>query len=209
MYQLTTDPAKAPDTPAFVEVEFERGIPVAVNGERCAPADLVGALNGLAGAHGVGRIDLVENRLVGMKSRGVYETPAGTVLMAALRDLEALTLDRETHHFRETISSRYAELVYYGLWHSPLRAAFDAFLEESHRWVTGTVRLKLFKGYCMAVARSSPYSLYRHDLATFGEDGVYDQKDAAGFNNLWGLPMRVVAAVRRETEKSTLPVASE
>ena len=209
MYQLTTDPAKAPDTPASVEIEFERGIPVAVNGERRTPADLVGALNGLAGAHGVGRIDLVENRLVGMKSRGVYETPAGTVLMAALRDLESLTLDRETHHFRETISTRYAELVYYGLWHSPLRAAFDAFLEESHRWVTGTVRLKLFKGYCMAVARSSPYSLYRHDLATFGEDGVYDQKDAAGFNNLWGLPTRVVAAVRRETEKSTLPVASE
>jgi argininosuccinate synthase len=209
MYQLTTDPAKAPDTPAFVEVEFERGMPVALNGERRAPADLVGALNGLAGAHGVGRIDLVENRLVGMKSRGVYETPAGTVLTAALRDLESLTLDRETHHFRESVSSRYAELVYYGLWHSPLRAAFDAFLEESHRWVTGTVRLKLFKGHCMAVARSSPYSLYRHDLAAFGEDGVYDQKDAAGFNNLWGLPTRVVAAVRRETEKSTLPVASE
>ncbi|MDQ5870951.1 MAG: argininosuccinate synthase, partial [Acidobacteriota bacterium] len=168
------------------------------------------ALNGLAGAHGVGRIDLVENRLVGMKSRGVYETPAGTVLSAALRDLESLTLDRETHHFRETISPRYAELVYYGLWHSPLRDAFDAFLEESHRWVSGTVRLKLFKGSCMAVARSSPYSLYRHDLATFGEDGVYDQKDAEGFNNLWALPTRVVAAVRRETQASEpLPVATE
>jgi argininosuccinate synthase len=209
MFQLTRDPAQAPDEPAFVDVEFEHGIPVALNGRRLSPAALVASLNAVAGAHGVGRIDLVENRLVGMKSRGVYETPAGTVLMAALRDLESLTLERETHHFRETISSRYAELVYYGLWHSPLRAAFDAFLEESHRWVTGTVRLKLFKGHCMAVARSSPYSLYRHDLATFGEDGVYDQKDAAGFNNLWGLPTRVVAAVRRETEKSTLPVASE
>ena len=199
MYQLTCDPAQAPDEPAFVEIGFESGVPVAVNGRRLPPAELVSALNALAGAHGVGRMDLVENRLVGMKSRGVYETPAGTVLMNALRDLESLTLERETHHFREMISSRYAELVYYGLWHSPLRSAFDAFLEASHRWVTGTVRMKLFKGFVLAVSRSSPYSLYRHDLATFGEDGVYDQKDAAGFNNLWALPTRVVAAVRRET----------
>jgi argininosuccinate synthase len=200
MFQLTVDPAEAPDEPAYVEIEFERGFPVALNASRRGPAELVMSLNALAGAHGVGRIDLVENRLVGMKSRGVYETPAGTVLMAALRDLESLTLDRETHHFRETISPQYAELVYYGLWHSPLRSAFDAFLEESHRWVCGTVRLKLFKGSCLAIARSSPYSLYRHDLATFGEDGVYDQKDAAGFNNLWALPIRVIAAVRRERE---------
>jgi argininosuccinate synthase len=199
MFQLTRDPAEAPDEPAFVEIGFERGIPVSLNGRQLPPAELVSALNALAGAHGVGRMDLVENRLVGMKSRGVYETPAGTVLMNALRDLESLTLERETHHFRETISSRYAELVYYGLWHSPLRAAFDAFLESSHRWVTGTVRMKLFKGFSLAVSRSSPYSLYRHDLATFGEDGVYDQKDAEGFNNLWALPTRVVAAVRRET----------
>ncbi|HEX5134269.1 MAG TPA: argininosuccinate synthase [Thermoanaerobaculia bacterium] len=200
MFQLTVDPADAPDEPALVEIEFESGIPVALNGARRQPAELVASLNALAGAHGVGRTDLVENRLVGMKSRGVYETPAGTVLMAALRDLESLTLDRETHHFRETISPRYAELVYYGLWHSPLRNAFDAFLESSHRWVSGTVRLKLFKGSCLAISRSSPYSLYRQDLATFGEDGVYDQKDATGFNNLWALPTRVVAAVRRETE---------
>jgi argininosuccinate synthase len=215
MFQLTVDPAEAPDEPAFVEIGFEHGLPVALNGVARRPADLVASLNALAGAHGVGRIDLVENRLVGMKSRGVYETPAGTVLMAALRDLESLTLDRETHHFRETISPRYAELVYYGLWHSPLKAALDAFLEESHRWVTGTVRVKLFKGSCLAIARSSPYSLYRHDLATFGEDGVYDQKDAEGFNNLWALPTRVVAAVRRETEAEAnappapLSVASE
>jgi argininosuccinate synthase len=214
MFQLTADPANAPDEPAFVDVEFEHGLPVGLNGSRRSPAELVASLNALAGAHGVGRIDIVENRLVGMKSRGVYETPAGTVLMAALRDLESLTLDRETHHFRETISSRYAELVYYGLWHSPLKDAFDAFLEESHRWVSGTVRVKLFKGSCIAIARSSPYSLYRHDLATFGEDGVYDQKDAAGFNNLWALPTRVVAAVRRETEAAsdepvTLRVESE
>jgi argininosuccinate synthase len=216
MFQLTRDPALAPDEPAFVEIEFEHGIPVAVNGRRCGPAELVSTLNAIAGAHGVGRIDLVENRLVGMKSRGVYETPAGTVLTAALRDLESLTLDRETHHFRETISSRYAELVYYGLWHSPLRAAFDAFLETSHRWVTGAVQMKLFKGFALAVARSSPSSLYRYDLATFGEDGVYDQKDAAGFNNLWALPTRVVAAVRREAAGESVneapapvPVATE
>jgi argininosuccinate synthase len=215
MFQLTVDPSEAPDEPAFVEIGFEHGIPVSLNGVVRQPAELVASLNALAGAHGVGRIDLVENRLVGMKSRGVYETPAGTVLMAALRDLESLTLDRETHHFRETISPRYAELVYYGLWHSPLKAALDAFLEESHRWVTGTVRVKLFKGSCLAIARSSPYSLYRHDLATFGEDGVYDQKDAEGFNNLWALPTRVVAAVRRETEAEAnarpapLSVASE
>jgi argininosuccinate synthase len=216
MFQLTRDPSLAPDDPAFVEIAFERGFPVAVNGRRLGPAELVSTLNGIAGAHGVGRIDLVENRLVGMKSRGVYETPAGTVLTAALRDLESLTLDRETHHFRETISTRYAELVYYGLWYSPLRAAFDAFLESSHRWVTGTVRMKLFKGFALAVARSSPSSLYRYDLATFGEDGVYDQKDAAGFNNLWALPTRVVAAVRREAAGGAavhapvpVPVATE
>ena len=169
-------------------------------------------LNVLAGTHGVGRMDLVENRLVGMKSRGVYETPAGTVLRTALADLESLTLDRETHHFRETISPRYADLVYNGLWHSPLRESFDAFLETSHRWVSGRVRVRLFKGSCLAVSRTSPYSLYRHDLATFGEDGVYDQKDAAGFNNLWALPTRVVAAVRRETASpapTPEPVASE
>ncbi len=216
MYQLTRDPAEAPDDPAFVEVGFELGMPVSLNGRRLPPAELVSSLNAVAGAHGVGRMDLVENRLVGMKSRGVYETPAGTVLMNALRDLESLTLERETHHFRETISSRYAELVYYGLWHSPLRAAFDAFLESSHRWVTGTVRMKLFKGFALAVSRSSPFSLYRHDLATFGEDGVYDQKDATGFNNLWALPTRVVAAVRRETmaeskaeERAPVPVETE
>jgi argininosuccinate synthase len=208
MFQTTCDPAQAPDEPELVEIEFDRGFPVGVNGRRLEPGDLVAALNTLAGAHGVGRIDLVENRLVGMKSRGVYETPAGTVLMAALSDLESLTLDRETHHFCETISPRYAELVYNGLWHSPLRASFDAFLESSHRWVSGSVRLKLFKGFCLAVSRTSPYSLYRHDLATFGEDGVYDQKDASGFNNLWALPTRVVAAVRRETA-SPAPVASE
>jgi argininosuccinate synthase len=198
MFQLTVDPGEAPDAPQFVEIAFEQGFPVALDGIAMTPANLIASLNAIAGAHGVGRIDMVENRLVGMKSRGVYETPAGTVLQAALRDLEALTLDRETSHFKDAISPRYAQLVYFGQWYSPLRKAFDAFFEASHRWVTGTVTVKMFKGSCIAVARRSPYSLYSHDLATFERDAVYDQKDAAGFIRLWGLPTRVAASVRPE-----------
>lgn len=198
MFQLTVDPADAPDVPQYVDVGFEAGFPVSLDGVRMAPAALVESLNAIAGAHGVGRVDVVENRLVGMKSRGVYETPAGTVLLTALKDLEALTLDRDTLHFKELISPRYAQLVYYGQWYSPLRAALDAFLESSHRWVTGTVTVKLFKGSCVAVARSSPYSLYRHDLATFGEGAAYDQKHAEGFIQLFGLPTRVFTAVHPE-----------
>jgi argininosuccinate synthase len=198
MFQLTVDPGEAPDAPQFVEIAFDQGFPVALDGIAMTPADLIASLNAIAGAHGVGRIDMVENRLVGMKSRGVYETPAGTVLQAALRDLEALALDRETFHFKDAISPRYAQLVYFGQWYSPLRKAFDAFFEASHRWVTGTVTVKMFKGSCIAVARRSPYSLYSHDLATFERDAVYDQKDAAGFIRLWGLPTRVAASVRPE-----------
>ncbi|MCS7234613.1 MAG: argininosuccinate synthase [Armatimonadota bacterium] len=198
MFQLTVDPADAPDVPQYVEVGFESGFPVSLDGARMSPASLIESLNAVAGAHGVGRVDVVENRLVGMKSRGVYETPAGTVLLTALKDLEALTLDRDTLHFKELISPRYAQLVYYGQWYSPLRAALDGFLEVSHRWVTGTVTVKLFKGSCVAVARSSPYSLYRHDLATFGEDAAYDQKDAEGFIHLFGLPTRVFTGVHPE-----------
>jgi argininosuccinate synthase len=198
MFQLTVDPTDAPDVPQYVEVGFESGFPVSLDGVRMTPAALVESLNAIAGAHGVGRVDMVENRLVGMKSRGVYETPAGTVLLTALRDLEALTLDRDTLHFKELISPRYAQLVYYGQWYSPLRAALDAFLESSHRWVTGTVTVKLFKGSCVAVARSSPYSLYRHDLATFGEGAAYDHKHAEGFIQLFGLPTRVFTGVHPE-----------
>ncbi len=198
MFQLTVDPADAPDVPQYVEVGFECGFPVSLDGVRMSPAALIESLNAVAGAHGVGRVDVVENRLVGMKSRGVYETPAGTVLLTALKDLEALTLDRDTLHFKELISPRYAQLVYYGQWYSPLRAALDGFLEVSHRWVTGTVTVKLFKGSCVAVARSSPYSLYRHDLATFGEDAAYNQKDAEGFIHLFGLPTRVFTGVHPE-----------
>ncbi len=198
MFQLTVDPADAPDVPQYVQIGFEGGFPVSLDGVRMSPASLVESLNAIAGAHGVGRVDVVENRLVGMKSRGVYETPAGTVLLAALKDLEALTLDRDTLHFKELIAPRYAQLVYYGQWYSPLRAALDGFLDVSHRWVTGTVTVKLFKGSCVPVARSSPYSLYRHDLATFGEDAAYNQKDAEGFIHLFGLPTRVFTGVHPE-----------
>jgi argininosuccinate synthase len=196
MFVLTADPVTAPEEPATVRIGFEEGFPVSLDDEALAPAELVRRLNALAGAHGVGRIDLVENRVVGMKSRGVYETPAGTVLAAALRDLEAITLDRDTVRFKQDVSNRYADLVYQGLWYTPLREALDSFLAASHRHVTGTVTLRLYKGSCLAVARTSPSSLYREDLATFGEDGVYDQKDAEGFIRLWSLPVQVEARTR-------------
>ncbi|HXF83622.1 MAG TPA: argininosuccinate synthase [bacterium] len=194
VYALTVSPAQAPDTPAYVEIGFEEGIPVALDGQRLDPVALLETLNRLGGAHGVGRADMVENRLVGMKSRGVYETPGGTILAAAHRDLESITLDRDTQHYAALIAPRYAELVYYGQWFTPLRHAFDGFVAAAQRTVTGTVRMKLFKGSCLAVGRRSPHSLYRHDLATFGKDAVYNQKDAEGFINLWALPSRVFAA---------------
>ncbi len=202
MFQLTVDPRRAPDVPQRVEITFERGVPVAVDGVPMSPAQLVRHLNRLAGQHGVGRIDMVENRLVGMKSRGVYETPAGTVLTVALRDLEAITLDRDTARFKELVAARYAELVYYGLWYSPLREALDAFLETTHRYVTGRVTVELYKGHCWAISRSSPSSLYRQDLATFGEGAAYDHRDATGFIRLWGLPIQVHAEVHSVQESA-------
>ncbi len=194
VYEVTVSPAEAPDEPVYVEITFERGTPVALDGQPMSPVDLLGTLNRLGGQHGVGRTDMVENRLVGMKSRGVYETPGGTILAAAHRDLETITLDRETQHYAMLIAPRYAELVYYGQWFSPLRQAFDGFVSTAQRTVTGTVRLRLFKGTCVAVGRRSPHSLYREDLATFGRDAVYDQKNAEGFINLWALPGQVFAA---------------
>ena len=194
--ELTVDPASAPDTPEDVVISFERGTPVAVDGEALGPVALVERLNEKAGAHGVGRVDLVENRLVGMKSRGVYETPAGTLLVAALADLESITLDRDTAEFKRRVADRYAEMVYQGLWFSPLRGALDAFLDEVHATSTGEVTVRLFKGSAAPVARTSPFSLYREDLATFGEDAVYDQADAGGFVRLWGLPQGLAARVR-------------
>ncbi len=202
LYQYTADSRTAPDAPAYIEIDFEAGRPVGLDGERLDGLTLMERLNLIAGAHGVGRVDIVENRLVGMKVRGVYETPGGTVLLAAHRDLEAITVERECAHYKLQISPRYAELIYYGQWFSPLRQAFDAFVASTQRTVTGTVRVRLFKGSVMPVGRRSPQSLYNADLATFGEDAVYDQRDASGFIALWGLPSKVFAQVNPELVRS-------
>lgn len=193
MYQLTVAPEHAPDTPEYVTIDFEQGLPVAVNGEALSPATLVTQLNELGGKHGVGRIDLVENRLVGMKSRGVYETPGGTLLFDAHRELESICLDRDTLHFKELVAGRYAELVYFGQWYHPLRVALQAFIDQTQLHVTGSVKLKLYKGSVIVAGRTSPHSLYREDFATFGQENVYDQSDAEGFIHLFGLPMKVNA----------------
>jgi len=197
VYVLTTSPEEAPNKPEYVEVGFERGIPVSVNGVMMGPVELVTELNGIASRNGVGRTDIVENRLVGMKSRGVYETPGGTILYEAHDALEMLALDRDTLHYKEMVALRYAELVYFGKWYCTLREALDAFVGTTQERVTGTVQIKLFKGSCTAVGIKSPNSLYREDIATFSEDEVYDQHDAEGFINLFGLPETVAAKFRK------------
>jgi argininosuccinate synthase len=186
MFQLTASPEAAPDEAEKVTIAFEKGIPVSVNGETLSPADIVRKLNEIGGAHGVGRIDLVENRLVGIKSRGVYETPGGTLLVTALKALETLTLDRDSAHEKERIATRYAELVYYGQWFAPLREAFEAFAKSLAENVTGQVTLKLYKGSCSVVGRTSVNSLYSQNLASFDMTG-YDVTDSAGFIRLFGL----------------------
>jgi argininosuccinate synthase len=193
MYVLTVSPEKAPDKPQYVEIEFAYGNPISVDGKKLGPVAIVDALNKIGGAHGVGRIDLVENRLVGMKSRGVYETPGGTLLLTAHRELESLTLDKATLHYKDILAGKYAELVYNGQWFTPLRYAMDAFIDTIQTRVTGTVRLKLYKGNVIIAGRKSPHSLYREDLATFAEDSIYNQKEAEGFINLFGLPNKVEA----------------
>ncbi|MBN1427510.1 MAG: argininosuccinate synthase [Anaerolineae bacterium] len=198
MYQLSVSPENAPDEPEIVELAFERGLPVGLNGSQMSPVDLLLALNEIGGKHGVGRIDLVENRLVGMKSHGVYETPGGTILYTAHRELESICLDKNTLHFKEMIALRYAELVYDGLWFSALREALDGFVMVTQRNVTGSVRLKLYKGNVIVLGRKSPYSLYREDYASFGMSDVYDQRDAEGFIQLWGLPLKVDALLSIE-----------
>ncbi|MEW6425131.1 MAG: argininosuccinate synthase [Bacillota bacterium] len=194
---LTVSPEKAPDRPAYVEIYFEQGIPKKVDGEELDPVALLERLNALGGANGVGVADIVENRLVGMKSRGVYETPGGTILFLAHRELESLCLDRITMHFKEIAAARYAELVYDGLWYTPLREALDAFVDVTQRTVTGTVRMKLYKGNCTPAGVTSPYSLYNPELATFGRDEIYNQADATGFINLFGLPLKVRALMEK------------
>ncbi|NIO72193.1 MAG: argininosuccinate synthase [Anaerolineae bacterium] len=198
MFCLTVAPEAAPDEPLYLTIDFEKGVPVAIDGKTLGPVELLTRLNELGGAQGVGRADLVENRLVGMKSRGVYETPGGTILYTAHQGLESICLDRETLHYKELVGHRYAELVYYGQWFTPLREALDAFVVKTQERVTGTVCVKLYKGNCTVVGRQSPFSLYREDFATFGKDDVYDQSDAVGFINLFGLPLKVKALIDRE-----------
>ena len=191
LYQLTASAESAPGAPEFVEIGFKRGVPISVNGKTLTPVALLQKLNELGGEHGVGRLDIVENRLVGMKSRGVYETPGGSILHEAHEALESITLDRATSHFKTIIANRYADLVYDGQWFSPLREALDSFVDTTQDTVTGEVLVQLYKGSALAVGRRSPFSLYSEQFATFGEDEVYRQSDAEGFIRLFGLPQRI------------------
>ena len=192
VYQRTTSPEEAPEKPTHIEVGFEGGDAVSIDGERLSPAALLERLNNLGGDNGIGRLDLVENRFVGMKSRGVYETPGGTVLLAARRGLESLTLDRGAAHLKDELMPRYAELIYNGLWFSPEREMLQAAIDESQKYVTGSVTLKLYKGTASVMARKSDYSLYSEAHVTFEEDAVYDQKDAEGFINLNALRLKLL-----------------
>ena len=189
--ELGVSPEQAPDKPTYVTIHFEKGIPTAIDGVEMGSVELVKKLNELGGANGIGIVDLVENRLVGMKSRGDYETPGGTILYHAHNKLEELTLDRDTYHYKQNVALRFAELVYFGQWYTPLRKALSAFVDSTQEQVTGDVKLKLYKGNIIDAGVTSPYSLYDEDIATFDEDEVYDQKDSAGFINLFGLPIKV------------------
>ncbi|ERK29516.1 MULTISPECIES: argininosuccinate synthase [Clostridium] len=191
--EMGVSPEKAPDVPTYVTVSFEKGIPVAVNGEKMDGVSIIKALNKVGGENGVGIIDMVENRLVGMKSRGVYETPGGSILYYAHKELEYLCLDRETLHYKEQIALKFADLVYNGQWFTPLREALSSFVDKTQETVTGDVKLKLYKGNIVSAGSTSPYTLYSEEYATFGEDSVYDQNDSAGFINLFGLPVTVKA----------------
>ena len=199
VYSRSEDPEKAPDRPAYITIDFERGDPVAVDGKRLKPAELLAELNAHGRSHGIGRVDLVENRFVGMKSRGMYETPGGTILLAAHRGIESITLDRGAAHLKDELMPKYAELVYYGFWFAPEREMLQAAIDKSQEFVTGRVRLKLYKGNVGVVGRESKYSLYDQDLVTF-EDGkvAYDQRDAEGFIRLNALRLRTLAQRRRK-----------
>jgi argininosuccinate synthase len=201
VYMVTKTPEQAPDKAAYVEISFEKGVPVAVDGHKLGAVELLEKLNDLGAANGIGIADITENRLVGMKSRGVYETPGGTILFYAHRELEYLTLDRATMHYKEQVAVRYGELVYDGMWFSPLREALDAFVDATQQTVTGVVRLKLYKGNVMSAGAKSPYSLYHEGFVTFGRDEVYNQKDAEGFINLFGLPLKIRALMQKEAKK--------
>ncbi len=191
MFQLSVSPEDAPEEAEYVEIGFEQGNPVSLNSEKLSAVEMFMRLNKIAGAHGIGRVDIVENRLVGMKSRGVYETPAGTVIFRAHQALESICLDKYTMHYKDFVAVKYAELVYNGMWFMQLREALDAFVKVTQQSVSGTVRLKLYKGNIIIAGRRSPFSLYREDYASFGEEDVYNQRDAHGFIQLFGLPLKV------------------
>ena len=196
---ICNTPEQAPDEAEYVEIEWEKGEPVAVNGEKLAPVALVEKLNALGAKHGIGIADMVENRLVGMKSRGVYETPGGTLLYAAHRNLEEITVDRDTAHYKDQMAPKFAELVYNGLWYTPLREAMSAFVDVTQQYVTGTAKVKLYKGNVIGAGVTSPYSLYMEDIATFGDSGeLYSHKDSAGFISLYGLPIKVQAMMKQK-----------
>lgn len=202
VYMVTKTPEQAPDKAEYVTIDFEKGIPVAVNGEKMDAVALITALNEIGARNGVGIVDIVENRLVGMKSRGIYENPGGAILMYAHRELEYLCLDRDTFHYKETVANKFAELVYDGKWFSPLREALSAFVDETQQTVTGQIKLKLYKGNIISSGSTSPYSLYNEEFVTFGEDDVYNQKDAEGFINLFGLPLQMRALMKQHAEKN-------
>ncbi len=203
--ELGVTPEKAPDTPTYVTIGFEKGVPVSLNGKTMTATEIIYALNKIGGENGVGILDMVENRLVGMKSRGVYETPGGTILYHAHEELERLCLDRDTLHFKQQVALKFAELVYYGQWFTPLREALSAFVDETQKTVTGEVKLKLYKGNIINAGATSPYSLYSDAFASFGRDEVYNHGDATGFINLFGLPVKIKAlldAERKNHEQS-------
>lgn len=187
-YQWTVSPEKAPNKAAYLEIEFEKGIPKKINGKNYTGISLIDKLNNIGGVNGIGRVDCIENRLVGIKSREIYEAPAGAILYTAHKELEAMVLDREIAHYKETIALKYSELVYFGLWYSDLRLSLDKFVQDTQKKVTGTVRLKLYKGNCTVVGRKSPYSLYKYHLATYSSGGKFDQRLSEGFIKLFGLP---------------------
>lgn len=189
-YLITKNPTGQPTYPRYIEVSFEKGVPQKIDGKKYTVKDAIAFLNEVGGQHGVGRVDLVENRLVGIKSREIYEAPAATILHRAHRELESLVLDRELLHFKEIIALKYAELIYNGLWYSPLREALEAFVDRTQSGVNGSIRLKLFKGNCVAVGRKSRNSLYKKELSTYGKEDVFDQKLAEGFIKLWGMPYK-------------------
>ena len=198
--ELGVTPEKAPDKPTYVTIGFEKGVPVSIDGKKTESVALVEYLNKIGGENGIGIADIVENRLVGMKSRGVYETPGGTILYHAHEVLETLCLDKETQHYKQQVALKFADIVYNGQWFTPLREALSAFVDETQKTVTGEVKLKLYKGNIINAGVTSPYSLYNEDIATFGEDDCYDQKDSAGFINLFGLPIKVRALMQQKVK---------